>query len=281
MTADAQLLTHSRTRASVAFGLLGILLGLGLVAVRDRLYQVQGSASLLATALPFGYAYAAGVVAAFNPCGILLVPSLVAYVVGSGDGHEKRWEARAGGALVFGVMASLGFAVVFAAVGLLFAITGSAIGRLFPIGGLLVGFALGALGAWLLVSDRPLGIVGATRVMERVRLDAQPRSLFVFGVAYGVASLACTLPVFLVVVGSALTSAGLAQAAAQFVSYATGMGTALTAVILGAALFQGLVARSLRLAAPHVHRLAAAMLLGAGIFVVHYWLGPSRLLLIR
>jgi predicted transporter len=46
-------------------------------------------------------------------------------------------------------------------------------------------------------------------------------------------------------------------------------------VILGATLFQAAVTRWTRAIAPHVHRLAAAFLLGAGIFIVHYWLSSG------
>jgi cytochrome c biogenesis protein CcdA len=107
--------------------------------------------------------------------------------------------------------------------------------------------------------------------MAAVRFQADVRSMFLFGVGYGVASLACTLPVFLVVVGTTLASAGLAQAAVQFVLFALGMGTLVTVVIVGAAFVRSAVTRSLHAALPYLHRLAASLLLGAGIFLTHYW----------
>jgi cytochrome c-type biogenesis protein len=76
----------------------------------------------------------------------------------------------------------------------------------------------------------------------------------------------------LVVVGSALASLGAASAVLQFLSYALGMGLVLILVILGAAFFQSFVARSVRRVAPFVQRASAAFLLGAGMYVVHYWL---------
>ena len=56
-------------------------------------------------------------------------------------------------------------------------------------------------------------------------------------------SLSCTLPIFLVVVGSSLGSQGLLTSFVQFIGYGLGMGTILIAVTIGAALFQGAVAR--------------------------------------
>jgi cytochrome c biogenesis protein CcdA len=160
-------------------------------------------------------------------------------------------------------------------VGLIFAATGRALGAYFPIAGLAIGLALVGLGLWMIVTGESLGLASASRAMGGVRLTNDVRSLFVFGLGYGVASLACTLPVFLVVVGTTLAVGGIVQAIGQFVGYAVGMGTMLTIVIVAAAFFQSAVAGWLRRVVPYVHRLAASLLLGAGIFIVDYWLGPG------
>jgi cytochrome c-type biogenesis protein len=233
--------------------------------------------STLASLLPLGYAFGAGMVATVNPCGVLLLPSLVAFYLGREEGAEPSGRQRAAKALLLGLMATLGFVAIFAVVGLAIGAGGRALISAFPVGGLLVGVALAGLGAWLAVSGRGLGILAASRAMGHVQLKDDLGSLFLFGVAYAVTSLACTLPIFLVVAGSALAAGGPAAGAGQFVSYALGMGTVLTAVILATAFFQGVVQRSLRRVVPYVHRLAASFLLGAGIFVVNYWLTTGGL----
>ncbi len=73
------------------------------------------------------------------------------------------------------------------------------------------------------------------------------------------------------VVGSSLTSQGLLGSLSQFIGYALGMGTILVAVTLGAALFQGTVARALRKALPYVHRTSALFMVGAGAYLIYYW----------
>jgi cytochrome c-type biogenesis protein len=256
----------------IAFLLLGLALGGLLIAAGDAIYLVQGGVSTLALLLPLGYAFGAGMVATVNPCGVLLLPSLVAYYLGRGEAAELSGGRRFGKALLLGLMATLGFVALFAVVGAAIGAGGRALVTLFPIGGLLVGVALAVLGAWLALTGRGFGILAASGAMGHVEPRDDLRSLFLFGVAYAVTSLACTLPIFLVVAGSAMAAGGPLAAAGQFVSYALGMGTVLTAVILGAAFFQGLVQRSVRTVVPYVHRLSAAFLLGAGIFVVNYWL---------
>lgn len=274
MTSPAIPSTRDRTEAlsAVTFAAVGVGLGLLLVGAKEWLYGIQGGVSDLTGFLPFGYAYAAGMVAAANPCGILLMPSLVAYYLGSDDAPASGWGPRVAKGFVLGAAATLGFVVLFTGVGLVFASGGAALGAYFPKAGLGVGVALVVLGLWMVGTGRSLGFAPASRAMGAVRLGSDLRSLFAFGIAYGVASLACTLPVFLVVVGAAVGVGRFTEAMGQFVSYALGMGTMLTAVTVGTAVLRGFVVRFLRVIAPFVPRFSAAFLLGAGIFIVHYWL---------
>lgn len=262
----------------VGFALLGLALGALLILAGNGVYLLQEGVSTVALLLPLGYAFGAGMVATANPCGVLLLPTLAAYYLGPGEAGELSGRQRAGRALLLGLMATLGFVTLFAVVGLAIGAGGRAVAGVFPIAGLLVGVALAVIGAWLALSGRNLGILTASRAMGHVELRDDLRSLFLFGVAYAVSSLACTLPIFLVVAGSALATGGPIAAAGQFISYALGMGTVLTAVILGAAFFQGLVQRSIRRLVPYVHRLAASFLLGAGLWVIHYWRASLDLL---
>lgn len=262
----------------LAFVLLGLALGALLIASGQRVYLVQGTMGEIAGLLPLGYAFSAGMVATVNPCGVLLLPSLVAYYLGRSDAVELAAWRRAGKALLLGVMATIGFVALFGVVGLIIGAGGRALAGAFPVGGLLVGISLAVVGIWLAITGRGLGILAASGAMGRVRLGDDVRSLFLFGVAYGITSLACTLPIFLVVAGSALAAGEPLAAAGRFVSYALGMGTVLTTVILVAAFFQSAVARAARRLVPYVHRLAASFLIGAGLFVTNYWLTTGGLL---
>lgn len=256
----------------VGFAFLGLALGGLLIAAGSGVYAIEGTMSTLAAVLPVGYAFGAGMVATVNPCGVLLVPSLVAYYLSRGEAVRLTGWQRAGKALLLGLMATLGFVTLFAIVGLVVGAGGGALAAAFPIGGLAIGIALAALGAWLALTGRGLGILAASQAMGRVEISDNPVSLVLFGVGYAICSLSCTLPIFLVVAGSALAAGGLIGAATQFVAYALGMGTVLTVVIVAAAFFQSAVARFVRALVPYVHRLAASFLLGAGIFITHYWL---------
>lgn len=265
-------------RPALLFLALGLALGGLMVAGSKSVYAVQAGVVGVADLLPVGYAFGAGMVAAVNPCGVLLLPSLVAYYLAGGAATgPTSTGGRLGRALLLAAMATLGFVGLFGVVGAAVGAGGTALAVAFPVGGLAVGLLLTGVGLWLVLSGRTLGVLAAGRVMGRVRLDGV-RSLFFFGVAYAVCSLSCTLPIFLVVAGTALAAGGALAAVREFVAYGLGMGVVLTAVVLAATLFEGAAARWARLFVPYVHRLSAAFLLGAGIFITDYWLSAQRLL---
>ena len=239
-----------------------------LIGLRDG---AEAAMSNLANMLPVGYAFAAGMVASVNPCGFFMLPSYISYHLGTEeDGYYQTNVAnRAGKALLLGGVATVGFVVVFAAIGAIIATGGYWLVTVFPYAGVAIGAAMIGLGIWLLVTRRSIGIIAASRVS--ITPQRNLGNVFLFGIGYAVGSLSCTLPVFLVVVGSALASQGFAASFVQFIGYALGMGAILVAVTLGAALFRGTVARWLRAAIPYVHRMSALFLLAAGAYLIYYW----------
>ena len=240
-----------------------------LVLLRD---YAEASVSNLVVVLPVGYAFGAGMVASVNPCGFFMLPSYVSYYLGT---EEEGYmavpaAARLGRAIALALVATMGFILVFASFGAVIAFGGMVLVTYFPVGGLLIGAALAALGVWLLISHKPLGIMAASRVVVTPRRNL--RNIFLFGVAYAIGSLSCTLPIFLVVVGSALATQGLGTSFGQFLGYSLGMGTVLVAVTVSAALFRDAVMRSLRGLMPHIHTASALFLTAAGGYLIYYWL---------
>jgi cytochrome c biogenesis protein CcdA len=130
----------------------------------------------------------------------------------------------------------------------------------------------------MIATGQSFGFMGVTRAIGTAQLRPSPRSFFVFGLGYGVASLACTLPVFLVVVGTSLLGGNVFAAGTHFVTYALGMGTVLTTVIVGAAFFRSAVASATKRIVPYVHGVMAALLLSAGLFIIVYWVEATELL---
>jgi len=232
--------------------------------------------------LPFGYSFGAGMVSTVNPCGFSMLPAYLSLYLGDayeGSGARHRLLVAGARAMLLGAAVTLGFTVLFSFFGMVIWTGGYILMQYLPWLGLLVGLALVGLGLFLL-SGKSVHAALPARLANMIGTPEKQgfKTYFLFGIGYGTASLGCTLPVFLVVVGSAMKSRGFSDGAFQFISYSLGMGTVLTALALSIALFKGGLTTYLRRAVPHMGRIAGALLLVSGSYQVYYWLTKGGLL---
>jgi cytochrome c-type biogenesis protein len=231
--------------------------------------------------LPIGYAFGAGMVSTVNPCGFAMLPAYMSlYLSTSEEAFVQRSPVeRAGKAVYIGGVVTLGFVVLFGLVGIGIAVGGQFLMKLTPWAGLATGVVLAVMGV-LMFSGKHVYSGLFARLAARVGNSGTGglKAFFLFGIGYAVASLACTLPVFLVVVGSSITAQGIMAGTYQFVSYALGMGLVLVILTLGISLFRGATVGSFRSALPYVERVSAALILLMGSYLVYYWLTKGGLL---
>ncbi len=260
---------------ALAAGPSGGSVGLWLARTSGGLSVGLGRAG---AALPFGYAFVAGMLAAVNPCGFVLVPAyLGTYLWRGGQMARGRLLLRA---LAFSAAVSAGFVALFAAVGLLLGGIGTVIVLTLPWIGLLVGVLLVGAGALALAGGPSPSLAAGERLAGPFSTAAVHPGLpgyAAYGIAYGLASLGCALPVFLTVVGGAMNQ-GLFRAIALFVLYGLGLGAVLSATaVVAAALGTGVLAR-LDWARRLMPAVGAALLLLAGAYITYYWLTAGNLL---
>ena len=236
---------------------------------------IEAGVANLARLLPLGYAFGAGMVASVNPCGVLLLPSFAfSQLQGEDDKNGNRSHQLLKSLLRAGLV-TLGFVVIFLVVGLLLSVGGRWLTGAFKVLGLLIGIAMVILGLVLLLTHKELGIPA----LRRLRIESKPTNwnAFLFGIVYAVSSLSCALPIFLVVVGTSLAGENLLSSVGQFVGYALGMGVVVVAVVLGAAFFRQAMLRWINRASGYVQRFSALFVLGAGAYLIYYWLVESQL----
>lgn len=233
-------------------------------------------------AVPLGYALGAGMVAAVNPCGFALLPAYLGLYLGSGDDAVSGagLGRRLGRAVEVSATVAASFVLLFGVAGLIVSVAASALARFLPWAGLAIGVLL-VIAAGRMLAGGTLYTSLGERLGERFGAGARRggvRGYFAYGLAYGTASLSCTLPIFLAVVGSALTAAGFLGAALQFVLYALGMGLVITVLTLGVAFFKHAAVARVRRLSRFVEPASAALLLVAGAYIVYYWLTLGGLL---
>ena len=215
--------------------------------------------------IPFLLALGSGSVSAVNPCGFGLLPAFVAFFLGEREEGEIRLPARLLRALFVAGLVTTGFVLVFLPIGAAVSVGSRAIVRYVPWLGLGVGVVLIGAGAAVLAGR------SITAPLHPVRRMAgrSNRSMVVYGAGYGLASVGCTLPVFLVVVGGAVTAGGLLPGLGVFLAYALGMGLVILAVTTATALGKDVIVRWFRRILPHVERVSGLGLLLAGAYLVY------------
>ncbi len=222
------------------------------------------------------FAFAAGLASSVNPCGFAMLPAYLGlYLSDASDSGEKTdtpWPSLKR-ALLVGGMVTAGFVILFGLAGTLIGLGASFIVQLLPWVGLLIGIMLAIAGAWL-VSGGKLYTGVAARAASRIGEPGQPgiRGYFLFGVSYGVASLSCTLPIFLAVLGLSVADLGFLSILLNFFLFALGMGLVIMALTLGLAFFRGAMVGGLRKALPYIQPIGAGLMVIAGVYIIFYWL---------
>lgn len=231
--------------------------------------------------LPLGFAFVAGMVSTFNPCGFAMLPAYLGLYlrVNEQEGAAATPARRLGRALLVGGTVTAGFVVLFGVTGILFGSGARFLVNVFPWLGLTIGILLVLTGAWLSSGAKiysGLAVQAAGRIGTPGEVGA--RGYFLFGISYGIASLSCTLPIFLSVVGSVLAVGGVFAALGQFILYALGMGMSILILTLAIALFKGVVVGAVRRALPFAQPVSAGFMVVAGTYIVYYWLTIGGLL---
>ena len=235
----------------------------------------------LGVVAPLGFAFGAGVAAAFNPCGFAMLPAYMGLYLGVGDDERKTSiVSQLAKALLVGVSVTAGFVLLFAVAGGVIGLGArSVVGSILPWLGLAIGIALVLAGAWLLRGGElytALAQQAANRLGNPGR--SSMRGYFLFGLSYGVASLSCTLPIFLAVIGSSFAASDIVTSFAQFVLYALGMGVVIITLTLSMALFKGAMLGGMRKVMPYVQPIGTWLMIVAGTYIVFYWLTLGGLL---
>lgn len=217
---------------------------------------------------PIGIALAAGGLATVNPCGFAMLPAFLSLYVGADEDQLPRAFNRTMRGVMTGLLVASGVLVVFGVVGLPITYGATQVVRAIPWAGIGLGVALIVIGV-----ATTLGRSMYIRLANPIRpgRQRQPKTMFVFGVGYGIASLGCTLPVFLAVVGASLATQDTASSLSVLAAYGLGMAIMLVLLSIGAALLREGLTKAMRRLMPHMSRVAGAVLTVAGVYLTYYW----------
>ncbi|MGA9715841.1 MAG: cytochrome c biogenesis CcdA family protein [Aeromicrobium sp.] len=209
-------------------------------------------------------AFAAGLVAALNPCGFAMLPGYLALVVAGGR-DRSRSAALLRAVMATAVMA-VGFVLVFGLFALVIAPISLSVQKYLPYATVVIGVALALMGAVMLTGRELRFMVPKMSASPSEALG----SMFGYGIAYAVASLSCTIGPFLAVTFSTFRSDSVWAGILSYVAYAAGMTVLVGVLAVSAALASsGAVGRA-RALMPIIGRVGGAVMVLTGLYVAYY-----------
>jgi cytochrome c-type biogenesis protein len=212
--------------------------------------------------------FTAGLLAAVNPCGFVLLPTYLLYFLGIENQRHDPARRSIGRAIAVALSVSAGFLVVFIAIGTVTKFSTNWFVDKSPWISLAVGVALTALGVAMLFGYRlPL----TTPKLDLAGRDRSVLSMFGFGVAYAVCSIGCTIGPFVAVVLGGITADGVVTGMTAIGLYGLGMSLLVTALTVTLTIANTALLRIVRKGMKVIEELAAAFVLLTGLYITWYW----------
>ena len=216
--------------------------------------------------------FGSGLLAAVNPCGFVLLPTYLMYFLGvSGRPGTQRATVRR--ALLVSAALSAGFMTVFVIVGGISRLFTDWLNQNAKYLALLIGVALVILGIAMLFGYR---LPFSTPKLETGKRDQTIASMYIFGLAYAVASIGCTLGPFSATVLGTIDTDGFLQGVVAIALYGIAMSLLITTLTVTLALAQGGLLKSLRTGMTYVETASAVVMILSGLYLSWYWFNDIR-----
>lgn len=240
-----------------------------------------------------GFAFSAGAVAFLNPCGFAMLPTYVSYFVESNT--QEIITANSNSRLIFvrrltrggliGLLVTASFIVTFGLTGIAISSLGIGIAKFLPwiavaSGIVIIGIGVAKIFGRTINIDipSPRGLLYTTNSGNETGKKPSFVNFFLFGIGYSIASLSCTLPLFLLIVFQSLSAGGIKEGAIVFMTYALGMGSIMMTISIAISASNQTFIKWLRKIAPKMNIVTSIVLILAGSYLIYYNLVVGRLL---
>ncbi|MAS50710.1 MAG: cytochrome c biogenesis CcdA family protein [Dehalococcoidia bacterium] len=227
-----------------------------------------------------GYSFIAGVLAAINPCGIVMLPAYLSlYVYSNSDDNDITTSKKIRNSLNIILFVGVGFVALFSLSAVIVSLSSELVGDLIPFLSILLSmlilyFGIGELKGEQIFSSK---ISSLSSKIGNPK-NTNPIGFILFGVSYGLASVGCALPIFISVVTKSINAQSNQRIFLDFISYSLGMLSVIT--ILTAATFISInsTKKLNNFFRKWSYLVFGIFLTFAGIFMLSYWIYDLRLI---
>ena len=212
---------------------------------------------------------AAGLIAAFNPCGFAMLPAYLSYFLGLESDNDDNRDVGILNGLKVSLTLSLGFVFVFAIIGILTntIISEASIEKQAGYITLGIGIILVLLGVAMVAGYHPV------LKIPRIQMGTSNRqlpSIFLFGISYAFVSIGCSAPIFFLTVGGSFSRDGIVNGSAVFISYALGMSIVITVLTIGISIARSSITEKYKSIMKYLNPISGIFLSISGFFLSAY-----------
>ena len=215
----------------------------------------------------FAYSFVLGVLAAVNPCGFVLLPTYLIFFLGTSEEPNLTTAERLRRALVVSSGISLGFLGIFFVIGV--------ISRLFTQWiELNAKYASLAIGVFLLIGGARM-LTGWTPKFATPQFGTTQtktfRATIIYGVAYAIASIGCTIGFLTTAVFGSIALNGFVSGVISILLYGLGMSMLVMALTVSLAFAKTGIVAIIKNRLNIIQRLGAILVTLTGVYLVFYW----------
>ena len=212
---------------------------------------------------------AAGLIAAFNPCGFAMLPAYLSYFLGLESDNRDEREVGILDGLKVSLTLSLGFVFVFAIIGILTntIISEASIEKQAGYITLGIGIILVLVGVAMVADYHP--VLNVPRIQMGTS-NRQLPSIFLFGISYAFVSIGCSAPIFFLTVGGSFSRDGIINGSAVFISYALGMSIVITVLTVGISIARSSITEKYKSIMKYLNPISGIFLSISGFFLSAY-----------
>jgi cytochrome c-type biogenesis protein len=234
-------------------------------------------------------AFGAGIVSFFSPCSFPLLPGYIGYYLGLEKQRGELGKKTLKKALPGGIASAMGILFIYIVVGSILVLLGSNAELDIAILAPIIGIILIALGALMMTNIQYYFIINPIRdfigkISSRKKKEEDKAKtsdglskkslggLFVFGIGYGAAAAGCTLPIFGVIVISAILQNNILEGIGLLLLY--GFGAALfmiiTTVLVSAS--EDTIINKLKVSTDKIKKISGLLMIigGVGVIIFYY-----------
>jgi len=212
--------------------------------------------------------FTAGLIAAINPCGFVLLPTYLVYFLGMENLRPGTERAPMLRAIKVGLAVSAGFMSIFVVIGAITKLSTDWFVNKAQWVALLIGVCLFVLGIATLFGYR---LPFTSPRLDIGRRNRSIPSMYVFGLAYAVASIGCTIGPFTSTVLGTFSTKGLRTGIGAIGLYGVGMALVVTGLTVTLAFANTALLRVLKRSMAWVEQAAGVLMILTGIYLVWYW----------